>query len=312
MSRWLLKCAKLLNPLLPLMKRDLFESPHIFTDDITIKLNHNQKDHRGSITARLWVYASNGSKGPSIILYDFTPNRKQSGPIAYLEGYQGYLQADAYPGYDVIYRKYPIKEIACWQHSQSEFKKLLKIDPNDAVSKQAIRFIKQLYRLERKIKHLSYKKIKKQRRLKAKPILKRFKRWLEAQVQRELPRSRIYGAMQYILNQWSALTRYCDAGYLAIDNNFSEREMRPIAVGRKNYLQVGSEKAGSSTAVMYSLVETAKANDLNVYNYLKDLFEQICRPEPNIESLLPYLWKPADEKINSQRLPATTIMNPIG
>jgi len=292
MSRWIKLCAELLSPLMPLMKQDLFKSPHIFTDDTTIKLNHSEKDRQGSITARLWVYASNGSKVPPIILYDFTPNRKQIGPLNYLKGYQGYLQADAYTGYDVIYRKYKIKEVACWQHAQSHFKQLVKIDPKDLISKQAIHYIQQLYRLEREIKHLSFKKIKKQRRIKAKPILKRFRQWLDAQIQRQLPRSKLYGAMQYIINQWDALNRYCDAGYLAIDNNFSEREMRPIALGRKNYMQVGNENAGHSTAVMYSLVESAKANGLNVYDYLKDVLDKICVPNATLLDLLPHRWQP--------------------
>ncbi len=293
MSRWLLKCEAIFRPLLPLMKRDLFLSSHLFTDDTTITLNQNIKGQRGSTTARLWVYASNGSQGAPIICYDFTPNRQQIGPMSYLEGYKGYLQADAYPGYDVIYRKYDVKEVACWQHAQSEFKKLLKIDPQNTVAKQAVGYIKQLYRLERQIKHLSDKKIKKQRRLKAKPILKRFKRWLDQHIHKELPRSKLHGAIQYALNQWQALCRYCDAGYLAIDNNFAEREMRPIAVGRKNYLQVGSEKSGHATAVMYSLVETAKINGLNVYYYLKDVLDQICRPDHDLEKLVPYRWVPA-------------------
>jgi len=291
MSRWILQCGELLQPLMTVMKRDLFLSPHIFTDDTTIKLNQNNKGQRDSATARLWVYGSNGSKGPPIVCYDFTMSRRQSGPMNYLEGYNGYLQADAYPGYDVIYRKYPIIEVACWQHAQSEFKKLLKLDPNNSVAKQAVAFIKTLYRLEREIRHLSFKKIKKQRRLKAKPILKRFKRWLEHSIHRELPRGKLFGAMQYVLNQWDALVRYCDAGYLAIDNNFAEREVRPIAVGRKNYLQVGSEGAGHATAVMYSVVETAKATGLNVYDYLMDVLERVSLPDCEYDDLVPYRWK---------------------
>lgn len=155
--------------------------------------------------------------------------------------------------------------------------------------------IGELYRLERTIKHKRHKQRKKQRRLHAKPVLKRLYRWLQIQRTKHLPKGKFGKAVKYALNHWPALTRYCDAGYLEIDNNTSEREMRPIALGRKNYLFTGSERGGEAAAIFYSLVESAKANRLNLHAYLTDVLTRMSAAKAHdLSALLPYRWQPTE------------------
>ena len=177
-------------------------------------------------------------------------------------------------------------------HCRRYFQKAALLENVPGAAQEALSLIKQLYRIEKEIKHFTDKKRKKHRRRFAKPLLKHFKRWLTNKASDHLPKNKFGQALQYALNHWSALTRYCDAGYLEIDNNFSEREMRPIALGRKNYLFTGSERGGDASAVFYSLVESAKINQLNVYDYLHDIFTRLpTAGEDELQQLLPYHWQ---------------------
>ena len=151
--------------------------------------------------------------------------------------------------------------------------------------------IGRLYAIEKFINHYSDKKRKKQRRRQSKPLLKKFHRWLVKQKTGRLPKVKLTTAISYALNHWKALIRYCDAGFLEIDNNYSEREMKPVALGRKNYQFVGSERGGRAAATLYSIIESAKANGHNVYDYLKDVLEQLpgCNDD-ELDALLPHHW----------------------
>jgi len=178
-------------------------------------------------------------------------------------------------------------------HAWPNFEKAALLERTPGPAHEAMALIKQLYKIERGIKSFTDKKRKKYRRLHAKPLLKTFKKWLNQKACLHLPKGKFGQAVQYALNNWEALTRYCEAGYLEIDNNFSEREMRPIALGRKNYLFTGSKKGGDAAALFYSLVESAKLNKLNIYNYLKSVLEQLptATTEEELKALLPYNWQ---------------------
>lgn len=291
-SQWLLKIAVLCKPLIDLMREDLLKSPQIFTDDTILPLQNDEKSRNRLIQARLWVYASQSKTGPPMVLYDFTRTREKSGPQTYLRDYRGYIQADAYSGYEGLYAK-GAKEVACMAHCRRYFEKAALLESKSGPAHEAMLLIKRLYKIEKGIKGFTDKKRKKYRRLHAKPLLKTFKKWLDQKASQHLPKGKFGQAVHYALNNWDALIRYCEAGYLEIDNNFSEREMRPIALGRKNYLFTGSEKGGDAAALFYSLVESAKVNKLEIYNYLKSVLEQLptASTEEELKALLPYHWQ---------------------
>ena len=293
-SDWLMACATLLKPLMAAMRSDLLKAPQIFTDDTILPLQNDQASHNRLIQARLWVYATQARTGPPMVLYDFTRTRGKSGPQTFLHGYRGYVQADAYGGYDGLYAA-GAKEVACMAHCRRYFFEASESELTPGPAHQALAQIGELYRIERTIKHDRHKKRKKQRRLHARPVLKRLYRWLQTQRTKHLPKGKFAKAVNYALNHWRALTRYCEAGYLEIDNNYSEREMRPIALGRKNYLFTGSERGGEAAAIFYSLVESAKANRLNLHAYLTDVIK--CMPiakTHELSALLPYRWQPTE------------------
>ena len=291
---WLMRCAHHLKPLVQRMREDLLQSPQIFTDDTVLPLQNDRKTHRQLIQARLWVYATQRKTGPPMILYDFTRTREKHGPQSFLKGYQGYVQADAYSGYDGLYVA-GAREVACMAHCRRYFFEASENEWTPGPAHQALSLIGELYRIEKSIKHYRHKKRKKQRRLHAKPVLKRLHRWLRVQGKKHLPKGKFAKAVNYALNHWKALTRYCEAGYLEIDNNTSERQMRPIALGRKNYLSTGSARGGEAAAIFYSLVESAKANGLNIYAYLTDVLDRLPRTQENErDALLPYHWQPTE------------------
>jgi hypothetical protein len=290
-SDWVIRAAQLLGPLTALMRRELLAAPQIFTDDTILPLQNSCKTRNKLVQARLWVYATQPKTGPPIIIYDFTRTRSQQGPQQFLSGYCGYLQADAYAGYNVLYRK-GAKEVACWAHCRRKFFEASELEREPGRAHEALLLIRQLYRVEREIKLFHHKKRKKLRRLRAKPLLNKIRRWLVTQAASCLPKSKLGIAVTYALNQWNGLIRYCEAGYLSMDNNYAEGEMWPVALGRKNYLFTGSERGGQAAATLYSLVESAKANQLNVYEYLCDVLQRIPgTDDESLQHLLPHYWQ---------------------
>lgn len=291
-SDWVIRAAQLLAPLTALMRRELLTAPQIFTDDTILPLQNSCKKRNKLVQARLWVYATQPKTGPPIIIYDFTRTRSQQGPQQFLSDYRGYLQADAYAGYNVLYRK-GAKEVACWAHCRRKFFEASELEREPGRAHEALLLIRQLYRVEREIKLFHHKKRKKLRRLRAKPLLNKIRRWLVTQAASCLPKSKLGIAVTYALNQWNGLIRYCEAGYLSIDNNYAEGEMRPVALGRKNYLFTGSERGGQAAATLYSLVESAKVNQLNVYEYLCDVLQRLPGTDgESLQHLLPHYWQP--------------------
>lgn len=291
---WVMASAGLLMRLVILMKQDLLNSVQVFTDDTILPLQNDIKERNRFIQARLWVYATQSKTGPPIILYDFTRTRSKDGPQTFLKGYKGYVQADAYAGYDGLYLT-GAKEVACMAHCRRKFFTAAELEKEPGPAHEALSLIGQLYRIEKQIKHYTHKKRKKVRRRYSKPLLKTLRRWMEHQITSHLPKGKFAEALQYALNHWDALSRYCEAGYLEIDNNYGEREMKPIALGRKNYLSTGSERGGEMAAVLYSFVETAKANGLNVFDYLTDVLRRLPdASEEELKALLPYSWQPGE------------------
>jgi transposase len=290
MCGWAGSCADLLEPLYKLMTQEVLQSKVINTDDTPVRVQDKTLDKK-TRTGRLWIYC--GDKTHPYYVYDYTGNRNREGPELFLRDYlQGYLQADAYAGYDFIFADpdRDVIELLCWAHARRNFYDARKSSPQ--LSLTAITWIKLLYDVEKEIKDLSSEHKKAVRQEKSVPILHDFKNWLdEITDEQALPQSPIRQAINYALNGWEALCRYTEDGDFSIDNNVAERLMRPIAVGRKNWLFFGSDRGGRTAAILSSIAQSAKRHNLNAYAYLRDVIARISdHPANQLHQLLPDKW----------------------
>lgn len=288
---WVMQCADLLSPIVTAMQPDLLSSPKIHTDDTEIPVL--EKGRGSPKKGRLWGYLG---IGPPCVIYEYSPNRQQIWPENFLKDYKGYLQADAYTGYDKIYARGNIIEVACQAHARRKFFEIVqahkKIGAKEGIAVTALTYIGKLYQIERRIKSMDPIAKKAIRKREAASILKDYKKWLIKQSDRVLPKSPLGQAVSYTLNNWIALTRYLGNGILSIDNNAAERLMRPITVGRSNYVFAGNDRGGKAAATIYSIIETCKLNKINPYEYLVDVLTRLPNTlNRDIKSLLPYHWQ---------------------
>jgi len=281
---WMAAVADVTKPLYDLMKQLVLQSKIIQTDDTSVKLIDPLADG-GSRTARFWAYL--GDKNYPFEVYDFTVSRERHGPEEFLRDYSGYLQADAYGGYDGIYLKSDgsIKEVACWAHTRRYWYKAREEDP--ARAHHVLAIVARLYEVEHAARDKPTALRQSLRVEHSRPLLNDLKLWLDAEM--FLPKSLSGKAATYTLNQWNALSRYLEDGDLSIDNNASERAMRPVAIGRKNWMFVGSKPAGHRAAILMSMIATCKANLVEPWAWLKDVLIQLPLGTP-LESLLPNIW----------------------
>jgi len=283
---WIAKVADLLDPMYWLMKDLVLKAKKIHTDDIPVPVLDRSREHTRK--GRMWFY---GDATLKLAVYDYSPSREKKYPEKFLENYEGYMHADAYPGYDDTYESGRVVEVACWSHSRRHWFNALQTDKERTIA--ALGYIGQLYMIEVKAKNLSAEERKVMRQALSAPVLESFKKWLDQEAPRVLPKSPIGKAFKYTLNQWIALNRYLEDGNLQIDNNFSERSERGIAVGRKNWCFLGSDAGGRRAAVLYSLVESCKLNGIDPFMYLRDVISRIATHSMNrLEELLPGRWVP--------------------
>ncbi len=288
---WVGNCAQNLSPLVDDMRKTLLASPKIHTDDTTVPVQEPGLEK--TKTGRLWIYYGYGKGSPPCAIYDYTPTRQRVGPMTFLQGYRGYLQADAYAGYDALYGD-AVKEVACMAHVRRKFYDVAQSAPTTDSAHEALLFIQALYQLESTARDYEDDARAALRQDKAKPILNAFKAWLDEYSTRALPKSPLGSAVQYTLKNWTALCVYLEDGMLSIDNNAAERLMRPIAIGRKNWLFAGSDAGAKHAAICYSLIETCKLNKLNPYHYLRDVMARLpTQLYSRIHELLPWNWQPA-------------------
>jgi transposase len=296
---WMAACAELLRPLYDLMVSVVLQSHWLHTDDTSIK----NLGHAPGTTAKahLWTYL--GDRDHPYNVFDFTLNRQRDGPAQFLKDYRGYLHADAFSGYDALYLPGPrdgvsaIIEVACNAHARRKF---YDARTSDAMrSHQALAYYGQLYELERRAKDNDFDdaaRLRLRQEL-AVPILEQFHTWLLQQRAEVVPKSPMGEAFGYALNNWTALCRYTEAGFLAIDNNAAEREMKRIAIGRKNYLFVGSEKGGHTAAVLYSFTSTCQRLNVEPWAYLQDVLKRLPNTPPEqVAQLLPDRWQAARQQ----------------
>jgi len=291
---WLAACAETLRPLYDLMVSLVLQSRWLHTDDTPVK---NQHPAAGATpTARLWAYL--GDLLHPYNVFDFTSTRKRDGPQQFLATFHGYLHADAFSGYDALYLpprdpdRAAIVEVACNAHARRKF---YEARGSDALrSHQALAYYAQLYEIERHARDRDEEQRLRMRQDLAVPILEQFKTWLETQRAEVLPKSPLAEAIGYALNNWTALIRYTEAGFLSIDNNVAEREMKRIAIGRKNWLFVGSERGGHTAAVLISFTSTCQRLGVEPWAYLQDVLTRLpSTSKEQLVDLLPDRWQAA-------------------
>lgn len=301
LSHWMMRSAELLLPLYQVLHRWLLTEPILHADETTVQVL-KEPDKPAQSQSYMWLYRTSGSSSHPVVLFEYQPGRGQVYPKAFLGSYNGYLQADGYAAYDSLPS---VTVVGCWAHARRKFDEALKLLPkgkqNTGKGMVAINAIQKLYRIEKLAKDMSAGERQVLRQAEAVPILNDFKAWLEKSAAHGLPKSMIGSAITYCLHQWPKLIRYLEDGDLAIDNNIAERDIRPFTTGRKNWMFSNTPKGADSSSILYSIVLTARANGLNPYHYLRELFTKLpnLKDEDSIDQLLP--WNIELSKVNVGR-----------
>jgi len=290
MCGWMRQSAELVTPLYELMKQRVLDSKALQTDDTPVPVLDPALPR--TRTGRIWTYVGNHP----YTVYDYTPDRSGDGPDAFLKPFHGFLQADAYSGYDHLYTdpERGIVEVACWAHARRKF---YEAQSSDLMrSTVMLAYVRLLYDVEREARdrQLSPGDRRALRQAKSCPILEDIQAYLETERPKVLPKSPEGQAIAYTLSNWAALVRYCQDGDLEIDNNGAERSLRGVAVGRKNWMFFGSDNGGRTAAVLSSLIATCKRLRVDPAAYLRDVFGRISgHPHNRLEELLPDRWAAA-------------------
>ncbi len=286
MSEWMIKCSTLFKPIIDYLHQELLKQPVIQADETTLKVIQEDKAR-----CYMWVYCT-GTDSPcdndikNIVLYDYQISRAGSCAVNYLKGFNGYLQADGYAGYEQV----DADLMGCMAHARRKFVDAQKAAPKNKSGRAhlAITKIARLYRIEKDIKDLSANEKQAIRMEKSLPLLKDFKQWLDKSAKQVLPKSAIGKAIQYSLNQWDKLSGYIKSGDINIDNNRAERAVKPFVIGRKNWMFSNTARGANASAILYSLIETAKANGLTPFNYLVFLLEELPKQPKDLDYLMPW------------------------
>lgn len=286
MSEWMIKTSTLFKPIVEQLHQHLLKQPVVQADETTLKVIHEEK-----AKCYMWVYCS-GTDSPidnaikNIVLYDYHASRAGSCAVNYLKEFNGYLQADGYQGYEQV----DAELIGCMAHARRKFVDAQTAEPKNKSGRAnlAINKIAKLYRIEASIKDCPADEKKVIRVENSLPLLNDFKKWLDKSIQQVLPKSAIGKAIQYSLNQWEKLSGYIKSGDISIDNNRAERAIKPFVIGRKNWMFCNTASGANASAILYSIIETAKANGLTPFNYLMFLLEELPKQPEDLDYLMPW------------------------
>jgi transposase len=295
-----LQAGELLAALRPALIKHVLAAPRVHADDTTFPLLEGGRGQ--TKTARMWGYLGAGARkneagqwmehAPAVV-FEFTDSRESIHPSRFLKDYRGYLQADAYSGFDALYGTGRIIAVGCWAHCRRRFFEIAKTQKPPGLAAEALAWIGRLYRIEATIRERAPDEKHAVRQDEALPLLAEFKGWLEGHFPTLLPQSPLGQAVGYALRHWTALTRYLDDGVLLPDNNVLESAIRPIAMGRKSYLFAAAERGAHVAATMCSLIGTCRLNHVEPYAYLKDVLERLPEhPINRVAELLPFNWAP--------------------
>lgn len=289
MANWMMKCGELSQPLINLLMDHLHQQPCLHMDETTLQVL-DEPNKTAQSKSYMWVMTNTGER-PACV-FQYSDNRSQRVPLELLSHDNSALMLDGYDGYQKACDDYGIKRLGCWAHARRKFKEAQDVQPKGKIGKadQGLAFIQKLYAIEKTIKEEPPNKRHQVRQNEAKPILAKLKDWLDKSLLTVPPKTAIGKALVYLNNQWERLVGYIDAGHYPIDNNAAERAIRPFTIGRKNWMFSKSQAGANASANLYSLIETAKANELNVFEYLQRVFKELPNAETaeQVEALLPW------------------------
>ncbi len=281
------------QPLLNLLEDEVLSSHFINIDETPLQVL--QEPGRSPTTkSYMWVFRRGDPDRP-VLLFQYHPTRSGDVVRTFLRDFQGYVQTDGYAGYNFLDYEKDIRHIGCWAHSRRGYMNVIKAQGKNrkiGAADEAMKYIKKLYKLERDARKnaFSVEEIYHMRQTESKPILEDFKKWLSKKSLQTPPKGLLGKAVSYTLNQWDRLIGYIEDGHLTPDNNLAENSIRPFVIGRKNWLFSGTPEGAEASALLYSLIETAKANSLEPYAYLRYIFDRLPTASSleDYEALLPW------------------------
>lgn len=297
---WALQTAEALMPLGNALKEAVLDTDVLFSDDSIIPLL--ERGRGKTRKARVWVYVRGGT-GPPLAAYDFSIDRSKQRPLEYLGDYAGYIHADAYSGYEELFAKQDVVEVGCWCHARRGFDEAMSSRPGEA--SEILGRIRVLYQHERQIRDVAPDRRHAYRQQHVRPVVKGLFERIDELRTTTLPAEPLRKAVQYVCNQRAALERFLDDGRLEADNNTAENAIRPLAIGRKNWLFAGSERGGRTAALYLGLIQSCKACDVNPWAYFDDVLRRIMsHPVKRLRELLPDQWRPAERDARGLILPS--------
>lgn len=287
---WIVAAAQVCMPMRDALMRALITSSYVQADETPLQVM-DEPNRKNTSLSYMWLYRS-ARPYKSVVLFDYRETRQAAWPKEMLRDFKGYLQTDGYKGYDWVDTESNIIHLGCMAHARRPFAELVKLAKTTGKSHQAVAYFQKLYTIEKVAREEQYTPEQRYqfRMEKAKPILDEMKHWLEQSLRHAVPQSKLRDALIYMHDRWSELTNYLTDGSLEIDNNGAENQIRPFALGRKNWLFSGSPRGAHASALFYSLIATAVANSWNPFEYLRYLFENIraCKTIDDYTSLLPF------------------------
>ena len=295
LADWVGACTATLQPLCELIRRHILAAARVHGDDTTVPVLAKGK----TITGRLWTYVRDdrpfGGADPPAAIFFYSRDRAGLHPERHLAGYTGILQADAYGGFNDLYRADrrpgPITEAACWAHGRRKFFALAELT-KAPLALEAVRRIDAIFALEREINGQSYADRLVRRKADVAPMVADLERWMRTERARVSHHAEIAKAIDYMLKRWPAFTHFLEHGRICLSNNAAERALRGVAIGRKAWLFAGSDRGGERAAAMYSLIVTAKLNDVDPQAWLGDVLRRINdHPASRLDEFLPWTWK---------------------
>jgi transposase len=297
LARWVIGSRHTLQPLHNLMRDTLLGGSVLHIDETVVQVL-KEKDKKPTSNSYMWVQTG-GPPDKPVVIFDYDPSRSGDVPVRLLQGYRGYLMTDGYDGYNQIAQIEGIERLACLAHVRRRFVDAVKVQPKGKRGRadEAVAMIGKLYRIERDHKDATDEERLLARQQKSVPVLAALHEWMEKTLPVVTPKSALGTALSYMRDYWSMLTRYTERGDLPIDNNRCENSIRPFVVGRRAWLFSDTPAGANASAVIYSLVETAKANGLEPYAWLRRVLRDLpaAKTVEDVEALLPWNLKSAQD-----------------
>ena len=297
MANWMVSAARQCAGLIDLLRAEILDGPLINIDESPLQVL-NEAGRANTSKSYMWVFRGGRPRQP-VLLYQYHPTRSGKRALSFLDGYRGYIQSDDFRGYDHLDQKSDIVHLGCWAHVRRKFVKVVQVRKKHrgkqanpkGLADEALEYIGKLYGIEKQARRLKLDpdQIRKLREQETKPLLEKFKSWLEAKKPLTPPKGLLGQAINYALGNWNKLIVFIEDGRLRPDNNLVENAIRPFVVGRKNWLFAGSPDGARASATFFTLIETAKANGLEPYNYLRHIFAKLpeVQTDQDLKDLLP-------------------------